>query len=271
MVAHTGEEHLHLFPRRVLGFVEDDERFFQGPAAHVGQWRHFDDVAVDHLLELVIAEHVGQGVVERAQVRVDLFLQVTGQEAQFFPGFDSRPGQDDPFDFAVLEIKSRQGYGQVGLARPGRTDAEGDQVLADGIDVAFLAQRLGLDETAPGRNADRIFIEVVQGLRLAFFDESGRIADVLRRQIGIFPEQVAQDAEDFGHIGHILFAADDHGRIAADGNAAVREFALHRLEEFVFHAQDGPGFTQIGKLQFLFYQSEILLYFMNLRTALPCR
>ena len=28
MVAHTGEEHLHLFPRRILGFVEDDERFF---------------------------------------------------------------------------------------------------------------------------------------------------------------------------------------------------------------------------------------------------
>ena len=94
---------------------------------------------------------------------------------------------------------------------------------------------------------------------------------VLRRQVRIFPEQVAQDAEDFGHAGHILFAADDHGRITADGNTAVRKFALHRLEKFVFHAQDGPGFTQIGKLQFLFYQNEMLLYVMNLRTALPCR
>lgn len=74
VVAHTGEEHLHLFPRRVLGFIEDDERLFQSPAAHVSERRDFDDVAVDHLLELVVAEHIGQGIVQGAQVGIDLFL-----------------------------------------------------------------------------------------------------------------------------------------------------------------------------------------------------
>ena len=93
---------------------------------------------------------------------------------------------------------------------------------------------------------------------------------MLGREVGIFPEQVAQGAKDVQDLFDVGVTADNHGRIAADGNAAVGKFTLQRLQEFIFHAQDGPGFTQIGKLQFLFYQNN-LLYVMNLRTALPCR
>ena len=40
--ADAGEEHLHLFGRRVLGLVQDDEAAVEGPAPHERQRRHLD-------------------------------------------------------------------------------------------------------------------------------------------------------------------------------------------------------------------------------------
>ena len=145
MVSHTGEKHLHLLPRRVLRFIEYDKRFFQRTAAHIGQWGDFDDIAGDELLELVEPKHIGQSIIERPQIGIDFFLQVPRQESQFFPRFYGRTGEDDPFDFPVLQIKGSQGHGQVSLARAGRADAKGYEVLADGIDIALLSGRFRLD------------------------------------------------------------------------------------------------------------------------------
>ena len=47
--ANSREEHLHLFARRVLCFVEDDERVGKCPATHERKRRDLDDPLLEHL------------------------------------------------------------------------------------------------------------------------------------------------------------------------------------------------------------------------------
>ena len=58
--ADAREEHLHLLGRRVLRFVEDDERVVERPAAHEGDRRDLDRPALDVALDAIGVEHVVQ-------------------------------------------------------------------------------------------------------------------------------------------------------------------------------------------------------------------
>ena len=90
VLAHAGEEHLHLRRRGVLRLVEDDVGAAQRPAAHVGQGRDLDLAGLDPLLQLALGQHVLQRVVERPHVGIDLLLEVARQEAQALAGLDRR-------------------------------------------------------------------------------------------------------------------------------------------------------------------------------------
>src|ERR1700743_1359715 len=94
--AEPGEEHLHLLGRRVLRLVEDHEGVVQGAAAHEGERRHLDHVALEVAVDAIGVEHVVEGVEERPQVWIDLGLDVAGQEAEALAGLDRGPGEDDP-------------------------------------------------------------------------------------------------------------------------------------------------------------------------------
>ena len=96
-------------------------------APHEGQRRHLDRAALDEPLRALGLEHVVEGVVERAQVRVDLGHEVAGQEAEPLAGLDGGAGEDDPVDLLGLERCDGEGDGQVGLAGPRRADPEGDR------------------------------------------------------------------------------------------------------------------------------------------------
>ena len=115
------------------------------PAPHVGQRGDFDGAPFGVLLNLLGREHVVQGVVKRAQVGRDFFVEVAGQETECFAGFDSRAGEDDARDFFLLERLHGQRHRQVSLARASRADAKGQVVLANGFQVAFLADGFGRD------------------------------------------------------------------------------------------------------------------------------
>ena len=149
--ADAGQEHLHLLGRRVLRLVEDDERAVERAAPHEGERRHLDGPPVEQPLRALGLEQVVERVVERPQVRVDLGHQVAGQEAEPLARLDGGAGQDDAGDLAGLQGVHGLGHGQVGLARPGRTDAERDDVLRDGVDVALLPGRVGPHRLAAGR------------------------------------------------------------------------------------------------------------------------
>ena len=62
-----------------VGFIENDEAIVECAAAHEGDGRDFDDITFEKLFDAVAVQHVEQSVVERAQVRVDLFLQGAGE------------------------------------------------------------------------------------------------------------------------------------------------------------------------------------------------
>ena len=59
----TGQKHLHLKRRGILGFVKDDERTVQRAPAHIGQRYDFHNVPIHVPFELVKWKHILQGVV----------------------------------------------------------------------------------------------------------------------------------------------------------------------------------------------------------------
>src|SRR4051794_267898 len=98
-----GEEHLHLLGARVLGLVEDHERGIERATPHEGQRRDLDRAALEVGVHALGIEHVVEGVEERAQVGIDLRLDVTGKEAEALPGLHRRAGEDHALDIASGE------------------------------------------------------------------------------------------------------------------------------------------------------------------------
>ena len=143
--ADARQEHLHLLGRGVLRLVEDHERVVQRAAAHEGERRDLDGAALEQPLDLLGLEHVVERVVQRPQVRIDLLLQVAGQEAELLARLDRRARQHDAADLLGQQARDRLRHRQVGLAGAGRADAEDDVVLVDGFEVLPLRRRLGHD------------------------------------------------------------------------------------------------------------------------------
>src|ERR671923_793056 len=146
--AEAGEEHLHLLGTRVLRLVEDDERVVERATAHEGERRDLHDPALHVRVQPVRLEHVVQGVVEWAEVRIDLREHVPRQEAEALAGLHGRPREDDPVHLALLERGDGEGHREVGLPRAGRADRERHGVAPDRLDVALLHHGLRRDRLA---------------------------------------------------------------------------------------------------------------------------
>src|SRR5689334_4577877 len=143
--AESGQEHLHLLRARVLSLVQDHEGVVERAAAHEGQWRDLDRAAVEVGVDALGIEHVVERVEQRAQVGVDLCLDVAGQEAEPLAGLDRRAGEDHAAYVSAGEGGGRHRDRQEGLARACWADPEGDRVVADRVDVALLVDRLRRD------------------------------------------------------------------------------------------------------------------------------
>ena len=79
--SEAGEEHLDLVGRRVLRFVEDDDRIVQRPPAHESEWGDLDHVVLHVFLQFGPGNHVLQGVIQRLEVRVEFVLHLAGEES----------------------------------------------------------------------------------------------------------------------------------------------------------------------------------------------
>src|SRR6266540_424895 len=139
----AGQEHLHLLGRGVLRLVEDDERVVERPAPHERERRDLDDAPVHEPGDDLGLEHVVQRVVQRTEVRIDLGEDVARQEPEPLPGLDGGTREDDAVDLLRLERLHRERDGEIALAGAGGPDAERHRVIADRVDVALLARRLG--------------------------------------------------------------------------------------------------------------------------------
>ena len=99
-------------------------------------------------------EHLEQGVVEGAQIGVDLLGQVPGEEAQALAGLHRRAHQQDPAYPIRLQGLHRRGHREVGLAGPRRAHAEADVVVGDGVQVGLLIGSAGPHQAAAGLDDD---------------------------------------------------------------------------------------------------------------------
>jgi hypothetical protein len=100
----------------------------QRPAPHIGQRCHLDGPVVQQAASAFGPQHVVEGIVEGAQVRVDLGHEVAGQEAQPLPRFDRRPGHYYALHRFGLERLDGQSHRQIALAGPRGADAKGNDV-----------------------------------------------------------------------------------------------------------------------------------------------
>ena len=142
----SGEEHLHLLWRGVLGLVEDDEGVVEGTTTHVRQRSHLDGTRVHEPGDGVRTHHVAQRVMERTQVRVDLLGEGTGQESHLLTGLHCWTGEDDPAHLPGMQCLHRLGHGQIRLPGTGRANPEDDGVGIHGVDVTLLVAGLGADD-----------------------------------------------------------------------------------------------------------------------------
>ena len=221
-----GQEHLHLLGRGVLRLVEDDERVVERAAAHERDRRDLDRAALDQTRGALGVHHVVERVVERAQIRIHLLLQVAGQEAELLARLDGRPRQDDAADLLGQQVADRLRHRQIGLARAGRADAEDDVVLLDRLEVAPLVGALRVDATA---RAFGLLLPVLQEV-VAEVDaavvghELGRGLHVAVAQLVALGHQARQLLEDaLDALLRLLVALDDElVALRADRDAEQR-------------------------------------------------
>ena len=189
------------------------------------------------------SEQVVEGVVEGAQVGIDLGHEVAGQEAQPLAGLHRRPGEDDPVDLARLQGLDGQGHRQVRLAGPGRADAEGDDVGGDGVGVALLPGRVGPHRAAPWPPRTTSAFSTSDGRR------SSRTMSMVRATLaGVEPlarlEDQHQLVEEAGHP--LGLGTLDRDEVALDGDAGLGEGGLDDPQQLVALAEQAGHQVVVG-------------------------
>ncbi len=235
--AEPRQEHLHLLGAGVLRLVEDDEGVVEGAAAHEGQRRHLDHAALEVAVDPVGVEHVEEGVEERAQVGVDLGLDVAGQEAEPLAGLDRGAGEDDPLHLALGQRRRRHRHREEGLAGAGRADPEGDRVAADRVDVAFLVDRLRRDlgvAVAP----DDVLED--RGRALVGVERPGHRLDRPRGDLVSLLDQLDQLVDHGGRGLHVAGVAVEGEDVAAQVEIAV-EVPAQRPQDRVLRSRQLGG------------------------------
>ena len=83
--------------------------------AHESERRHFDDSGL-HQLGAALAQHIEQRVVERAQIGIDLLLEIARQEPETLAGLERGPREDQPLDAPLMQEMRAEGRREIGLA-----------------------------------------------------------------------------------------------------------------------------------------------------------
>ncbi len=145
-----------MFASSILGFIQNEKGIVERTPAHERQRRNLDNPALLAGGKSRRPEHVAQGVVQGAQIGVDLFFHIARQKAEFFACLHSRPGQHNAFDPPGRQHGQSHGHGKVGLARSGRPYAEHHLMGAQGVHINALRRISGQDVLARSDNNARI-------------------------------------------------------------------------------------------------------------------
>ncbi len=195
-----------------------------------------DGPTLEETLRAFGTEQVVEGVVERAEIGVDLGHDVAGQEPEALARLHGGPGEDDAVRVARLEGLNGQGHGQIRLPRSGRADAEGHHVGGDGVGVALLPGGLGSHGAAPGRTQQ--FGGEHLGRAHVVLDHGDGPADVGGVEALALLEQrdelFEQAAHPFG------FLAVDGDLVAPHDDARAVEGLFDQSQQFVSLSRGDP-------------------------------
>ena len=121
-----------------------------------------------------------------------------------------------------------------------------DGILADGVEVDALAERLRTHMATTARHEDRVAEEAVQRLALAALDESHAVAHLVHREDRSLPMQVLQFAHDLRRCLHDCLLAVDRQFFAAADEAAV-EIVHEHLQILITLAEKRRRLAMIGE------------------------
>jgi hypothetical protein len=223
------------------------------------------------------AEHLKERVVQGAEIRIDLRLQVARQEAELVTRFDGGARQNDAVDLLIAQRGGCGGNGKEGLTRTGRADAENDGIFLDGVDILFLTDGFRLDGLALGGHADTIVAEALELFAVSHHrdDVIHALIAELRSHLGhIF--EVFQRCEGVHH-GVAVVAADDDGIAECFFRGSVRDADTERffydIDVAVKIAEQGGSLLRCARKQDFFehMDSPFLLYDFVFKTVISMR
>ena len=162
-----------------MGFIQNDKTVIQRSAAHIGKGRHLNGAALLVLLEGFRTQHIIQRIVKRAKVGGNLILQISRQKAQALPCLNSGAGQNDPIHRSLTKSGNRCRHSQIGLARTGRANANGDRIGLDRPHIALLTNGFGFDGLSLGSDADHVLCHLGDLLIISLIDQGDQVSDTL--------------------------------------------------------------------------------------------
>ncbi|VVT12160.1 hypothetical protein ERY430_60200 [Erythrobacter sp. EC-HK427] len=232
VLAEAGEEHLHLFLRGVLRFVENDEGIGQCPPAHKGDGGDFDFAAGQPPLDLFGRHRIIQRIVERPQVRIDLLLHVAGQEAELFARLHRRAREDQALHRTGDQLADRLRHRQIGLARACRTEREDHVAAGELAHIVGLHRAARRDRLLAGADHDRRSLGIARdnAFQRRFIRHADQRIDraciqfLARHQLFVhFDKHIARPR-------HIIRHALDHHPVPARGDIHAQPvFDLHQI------------------------------------------
>lgn len=245
-VAKAGEEHLHLLAGSILSLVEDDEGFAEGAAAHIGERGDLNDTLGHELLINVVAHQLGESIVQRAEVGVNLVGEISRQEAQPLTGLYSGASQHNAVYLVSPEGKDGHGYSEEGLAAAGGTFGDSHIVVPDDGNIFLLTDGSRPDRLTAVSSHQHITEKTVEGFFFSGLHHLYCIAHLLRREAGAAADEGQKSGDGGDSASDPMSGAGDGQYIAVSNEAAVEAFPQY-LQQFVAPAQQFVGLPPVGE------------------------
>ena len=159
------------------------------------------------------AERLKERIVQRAEIGVDLALQITGEKAEALARLHGRARQNDAVDLLGAQRLDRHGNGEEGFTRAGRADAEHHGVLLDGVHILLLPDGLCLNRLAAVCDADAAVVKGGEFILAAVGDHSDDIVHCLLAELFPAAELCFHKLDGAVRLLHIRLgnALDDDG------------------------------------------------------------
>ena len=228
-----------------MRLVQNDKGVVQRASAHIGQRCDLNGLLFYAVLVVLRTHHFKERIVKRAQIGVDLTLQITRQKAQSLARLNGRTGQYDATDLLVPQRLDRHRDGQKRFTRTGRSHAKGHGVFADGVYVLLLPHRLGLDGLAAHGHADTVVAHLLKASSLARARHVDDIAHrLLRHDLPLSGKQSQLSQHTFRGLQRArVLALHSHNVTVVSGAVSHRHAkgALHQLYILIKGAEHPCG------------------------------